>query len=133
MAVYLHDEVYKMGLSRFIDQEFIYRVTLRNPDGATIAAMMDVYSKVCVPITINTAGYTIVFNDGEVGGAYIAFPEQRVTALNKITIPKYSALYIALTQSAKVVAYASITTQNIIPHGSAIMMPEVVIALGFQN
>ena len=133
MAVYLHDEVYKMGLSRFIDQEFIYRVTLRNPDGATIAAMMDVYSKVCVPITINTAGYTIVFNGGQLGGAAIAFPGQLVTVLNKNPIPKQPILYIALTQSAKVVAYASISTQNILPRGSAIMMPEVVIALGLQN
>lgn len=122
-----------MGLSRFIDQEFIYRVTLRNPDGATIAAMMDVYSKVCAPITINTAGYTIVFNGGKVGGATIAFPQQLVIVLKKTPIPKYTGLYIALTQSAKVVAYASITTQATLLPGSAIMMPEVFIFLGLQN
>lgn len=133
MAVYLHDGVYKMGLSRFIDQEFIYRVTLRKPDGATIAEMMDAYAKVCAPITINTAGYTIVFNGGEVGGAYIAFPEQLVTVLNKVPIPIYTALYIALTQSAKVVAYASVTIQATLPPGSVIMMPEVYIFFGLQN
>ena len=122
-----------MGLSRFINQEFIYRVTLRKPDGATIAEMMDAYAKVCAPITINTAGYTIVFNGGQLGGATITFPEQLVTVLNKTTIPKGTRLYIALTQSAKVVAYASISTQNIIPRGSAIMMPEVYILVGLQN
>lgn len=122
-----------MGLSRFIDQEFIYRVTLRNPDMATIAAMMDAYAKVCAPITINTAGYTIVFNGGEVGGATITFPEQLVTVLNKTPIPKQSSLYIALTQSAKVVAYASVSTQKTLLPGSAILMPEVCIGVGLQN
>lgn len=121
-----------MGLLRFIDQEFVYRVTLRKPDGATIAEMMNAYAKVCEPITINTAGYTIVFNGAPLGGATIAFPRQLVTMLNKNTIPKQTILYIALTQSAKVVAYASVSTQNVLPHRSAIMMPEVIIALGFH-
>lgn len=122
-----------MGLSRFINQEFIYRVTLRKPDGATIAEMMDANAKVCEPMTINTAGYTIVFNGGQLGGATIAFPEQLVTVMNKTTIPKQTILYIALTQNAKVVAYASILTQNVLPRRSAIMLPAVVIALGLQN
>ncbi|TSA38287.1 MAG: hypothetical protein D4R63_11340 [Methylococcaceae bacterium] len=127
MAVYLHDEVYKMGLSRFIDQDFVCRVTLRNPEGATIAEMM--YAKLCAPININTTNYTIVFIGG-MKGASIAFPQQFVSVLR--AVPKNTTLYVAFTQNAKVVAYASIVTKVLLPSGSTALMPEVVIFLGLS-
>lgn len=127
MAVYLHDEVYKMGLSRFIDQDFVCRVTLRNPDGATIAEMMAY--KVCAPININTTNYTIVFIGG-MKGASIAFPQQFVSVLR--AVPQNTTLYIAFTQNAKVVAYATVVTKALLPSGSTVLIPQVVIFLGLS-